>query len=88
MVGARGISPRLATNADVMDGKTPEPGGKPIPLALSQPALQRGYVLLYLGPEQSYIDARLSAYLKSAVYGGDTLFDLYKLPAAFWSRCH
>ena len=83
MVGARGIPPRLATNADVTDGKTPEPGGKPIPLALSQPALQRGYALLYLGPEQSYIDASLSAYLKSAVYGGDSLFDLYKLPLLF-----
>ena len=83
MVGARGIPPRLATNADVTDGKTPEPGGKPIPLALSQPALQRGYVLLYLGPEQSYIDAPLSSYLKSAVYGGDTLFDLYELPLLF-----
>ena len=83
MVGARGMAPRLAMNADVTDGKTPEPGGKPIPLALSQSALQRGYVLLYLGPEQSYIDARLSAYLKTAVYGGDTLFDLYELPLLF-----
>ena len=83
MVGARGIAPRLAMNADVTDGKTPEPGGKPIPLALSQLALQRGYVLLYLGPEQSYIDARLSSYLKTAVYGGDTLFDLYELPLLF-----
>src|SRR5580698_2898400 len=76
MLGARGIPPRLATNADVTDGRTPEPGGKPIPLALS-PALRRGYVLLYLGPEQSYIDAPLSVYLRSAVYGGDSLFDLY-----------
>jgi hypothetical protein len=83
MVGARGIPPRLATNADVTDGKTPQPGGKPIPLALSKSALQHGYVLLYLGPEQSYIDARLSAYLKSAVYGGDTLSDLYELPLLF-----
>ena len=83
MVGARGIPPRLATNADVTDGKTPEPGSKPIPLALSQSALQHGYVLLYLGPKQSYIDASLSAYLKSAVYGGDGLFDLYKLPLLF-----
>jgi type IV secretory pathway TraG/TraD family ATPase VirD4 len=32
---------------------------------------------------RSYIDARLSAYLKSAVYGGDTLFDLYELPLLF-----
>jgi hypothetical protein len=83
MVGARGMAPRLAMNADVMHGKTPEPGGKPIPLALSKSALQHGYVLLYLGPEQSYIDARLSAYLKTAVYGGDTLFDLYELPLLF-----
>jgi len=83
MVGARGIPPRLATNADVTDGKTPQPGSKPIPLALSKSALQHGYVLLYLGPERSYIDAFLNSYLKSAVYGGDTLFDLYELPLLF-----
>src|ERR1700680_4773127 len=83
MMGARGIPPRLATNGDVTDGKTPEPGGKPIPVALSQPALQHGYVLFYLGPQQSYIDALLNAYLKSAIYGGNSLFDLYKLPLLF-----
>src|SRR5271165_4499901 len=83
MVGARGMAPRLAMNADVMDGKTPEPGSKPIPLALSKSALQHGYTLLYLAPEQSYIDARLSVYLKSAVYGGDALSDLYELPLLF-----
>src|SRR6202521_3301255 len=83
MVGARGIPPRLATNTDVTDGTTPQPGGKPIPLALSQRSLQKGYALLYLGPQQSYSDANLSAYLKNAVYGGDGLFDLYKLPLLF-----
>src|SRR5260370_15508579 len=83
MVGTRGIPPRLATNADVTDGKTPEPDGKPVPLALSQSALQHGYVLLYQEPARSYIDAPLNAYLKSAVYGGDSLFDLYKLPLVF-----
>jgi hypothetical protein len=35
-------------NADVTDGTTPQPGGKPIPLALSQPAFQRGYTILYV----------------------------------------
>jgi type IV secretion system coupling TraD/TrwB family protein len=83
MVGARGIPPRLATNADLTDGKTPEPGGKPIPVALSQSALQHGYVLLYQEPERSYIDTALNAYLKSMVYGGDSIFDLYKLPLLF-----
>ncbi|MGA7293929.1 MAG: ArsR family transcriptional regulator, partial [Terriglobales bacterium] len=80
MLGARGIPPRLATNGDVTEGTTPEPGGKPIPLALSRSALRSGYVLLYLGPEQNYNDASLSAYLKTAIYGGDSLFDIYKLP--------
>src|ERR1700677_301394 len=55
IVGARGIPPRLATNADVTDGETLEPGGKPIPVALSQPALRQGYVLLYREPARSYI---------------------------------
>ena len=83
MVGARGIPPRLATNSDVTDGKTPEPGGKPVPLALSQSALQHRYVLLYQEPARSYVDKPLNAYLKSAIYGGDSLFDLYKLPLVF-----
>src|SRR5580704_3057809 len=63
MVGARGVQPRLATNTDVTDGTTPQPGAKPIPLGLSQPALQQGYTVLYLAPEQSYTDASLSSYL-------------------------
>src|SRR6202140_427890 len=83
MVGARGIQPRLATNTDVTDGTTPQPGGKAMPLALSQPALQHGYTVLYLAPEQSYLDASLSGYLRSAVYGNDGVFDLYKLPLLF-----
>ncbi|MFY9844431.1 MAG: type IV secretion system DNA-binding domain-containing protein [Terriglobales bacterium] len=83
MLAARGIPPRLATNADVTDGTTPEPGGKAITLALSQAALQHGYTVLYLGPQQSYIDASLSAYLRSAIYGSDGLFDIYKLPFFF-----
>ena len=83
MMSGRGIPPRLATNGDVTDRKTPEPGGKAIPLTLSQPASQHGYDLLYLGPQQSYIDALLNAYLKNVIYGGDSLFDLYKLPLLF-----
>ena len=82
-LGARGIPPRLATNIDVTEGTTPEPGSKPIPLALSRSALRSGYVLLYLGPEEIYNDASLSAYLKTAIYGGDSLFDLYRLPLFF-----
>lgn len=80
MLGARGIPSRLATSADVTEGMTSESGRKPIPLALSRSAVQRGYVLLYLGPEENYNDASLSAYLKTAIYDGDSLFDIYRLP--------
>ena len=83
MIGARGIQPRPATDADVADGNTPEPGTKPLPLALSKSALQAGYALLYLDPERSYIDAPLGAYLKSAIYGGDSLSEIYQLPLFF-----
>lgn len=83
MMAARGLAPRLAGNSDVTDGSTREPGGKLIPLALSQPALDRGYTQLYLAPPQAYIDASMNSYLKSAVYLGDSLFDIYWLPLIF-----
>jgi len=45
--------------------------------------LRAGYDLLYQEPERTYIDAPLSAYLKSAIYGGDSLFEIYQLPLFF-----
>jgi type IV secretory pathway TraG/TraD family ATPase VirD4 len=83
LVGGRGVPMRLVTENDVIDGRTPEPGGRVIPLALSKVAMRHGFVSLFRGPEQSYIDAPLSAYLKGAVYNGDSLFDLYKPPLLF-----
>ena len=44
MIGARGIRPRPATDADVTDGNTPEPGTKPLPLALSSPPCRRAMI--------------------------------------------
>ncbi len=61
MIGARGIRPRPATDAEVRYGNTPQPGTKALPLALSQSALQSGYDLLYQDAERTYIDAPLSA---------------------------
>ena len=83
MVGSRGIAPRFAIADDVTDGETTEPGGKIIPLALSQLALKSGYRFLYISPERSYNDTNLNDYLKTTVYGGESFFDLYKLPLFF-----
>ncbi len=82
-VGGRGVGTRLATEDNVIDGKTPEQDGKIIPLSLSPSALKRGYVYLFRGPATSYIDAPLSTYLKGAVYQGESLLDHYKLPLLF-----
>jgi type IV secretory pathway TraG/TraD family ATPase VirD4 len=73
---AAGVSTgvELASEPDVKAGTTLASRGKQIPLALSAAAD---------GPEQKYIDARLHLYLRNAVYGGDQLRDIYKMPVMF-----
>jgi hypothetical protein len=68
-LSGRGIAPRPALNDDVMLGRTQEPGDTSIPFALSEEAQQHGASLLFRGPQRSYMDARLSAYLRAVVYG-------------------
>jgi len=74
---------RLATEADVQAGTTAAPNNKSIPLALSSQATAQGLHILYRGPEQTLVDAPLHAYLRSAVFGGDQLRDIYELPLLF-----
>jgi Type IV secretion-system coupling protein DNA-binding domain len=78
-VSGRGIRPRPALNGDVVLGRTPEKDGQPIPLMLSPEAQQQGYVLLFRGPQRSYVDARLRVYLQSVVYG-TSLSGLFRPP--------
>jgi type IV secretory pathway TraG/TraD family ATPase VirD4 len=68
-VGGPKATPRPAMNDDVKLGRTPELDGQPIPLTLSPEARQQGYGLLFRGPQRSYVDARLRAYLQNVVYG-------------------
>lgn len=82
-VSGRTAPAHLAANTDVIDGKTPEVGGKFIPLALSPIAVRHGSIFLFRGPEQIYSDALLSAYLQRTVYDGNNPLDLYKLPLLF-----
>lgn len=68
-VSGRGLATRPALSRDVVLGRTPEQDGQPIPLTLSPEARLQGYALLSRGPRRSYVDARLSAYLQTVVYG-------------------
>ncbi|MBS1821315.1 MAG: type IV secretion system DNA-binding domain-containing protein [Acidobacteria bacterium] len=72
-----------ASEPDVASGSTPQPGGKPLPLALSPVAKRGGMVFLYRGALSSYQNKSLHTYLKRQVYGGTGLADLFKWPLIF-----
>jgi hypothetical protein len=74
---------QLAAEADVQAGTTPALAGKHIPLALSIAGVARGLRALYRGPEQIYVDAPLTAYLKSTVFEDESLWEIYRLPLLF-----
>ena len=77
-LAGRGVPPGPAMDGDLILGKTPEPGGRVIPLALSETARQHGYNLLFRGPQRSYVDARLRDYLKDVVYDGSSLSAFFR----------
>lgn len=79
-IAGRGLAPRPAMNGDVVRGRTPEPGGRVISFALSPTSMQHGYHLLFRGPVRSYVDSRLSGYLKAVVYNGSDLSTMCKIP--------
>ncbi len=79
-VAGHGLSPRPAQNGDVMPGRTPEPGGETIPLAISEDARLHGYALLFRGPLRTFDDARLRDYMKDVVYGGTSLPAFFRPP--------
>ena len=79
-VSGPNTAPRPAMNDDVILGRTGEPDGHVIPLALSDEARLRGYSLLFRGPARSYIDARFSLYLRDFVFMKRSLFAFFRPP--------
>ena len=74
---------RPVTEADVQPGSTPQPIGKPIPLALSQAAHASGVVFLYRGTKINYQNRPLHEYLRRFVYDGDSFLAIFRVP--LWS---
>ncbi|WP_263419290.1 type IV secretion system DNA-binding domain-containing protein [Terriglobus albidus] len=77
------VPAKPAVASDIMPGVTEQPGARPIPLTLTETAARQGYIALYRGAETSYFDVPLRDYLRQNVYGGSTLWDIYKQPLAF-----
>jgi hypothetical protein len=80
LVAGPKIAPRPAMNIDVIRGRTLVPNGKAIPLVLSETAMEHGYTLLFASPQRSYVDARLSAFLRDVIYGGKSPLGLLEPP--------
>lgn len=74
---------RPVTEADVQPGSTPQPTGKPIPLALSQAAHSSGVIFLYRGAKVSYQNRPLHDYLRRFVYDGNSFLAIFRVP--LWS---
>lgn len=72
-----GKAARLALPADIEAGETAMPGGKPLPLALTQEASAR---FLYRAAPQMYFDDKLHAYLRAAIYDNEELQESYRRP--------
>jgi hypothetical protein len=73
----------FATGDDVSEGTTPQVGGKPLPLVLSDSARQRGIAYLYRSIPTVYKSRVLEIYLKQQVYGGNSLPELFEWPLTF-----
>ncbi len=71
---------RPVTEADVQPGSTPQPIGRPIPLALSPAARAAGVVFLYRGAKVAYRNRPLHDYLRRFVYDGDTFVGIFRFP--------
>ena len=82
-VADRQYHARPVTEVDVQPGSTPQPIGKPIPLALSQAARLSGVAFLYRGAKISYHNQPLHEYLRRFVYGGDGFLRIFSVP--LWS---
>ncbi len=72
-----------ATEKDVVSGSTPQPGGKTLPLALSDSVKQTGRAYLYRSVPTLYQNNSLRSYLQQHVYGGENPLDIFETPLGF-----
>jgi hypothetical protein len=72
-----------AGEEDVEAGLTPQPNSKPIPLALSLRARQRGMVQVYRSSPVAVQSRALHTYLAQWVYDGESPIHIFRWPMAF-----
>ena len=79
-----GESPgRLALEADVQPGSTPQFDGKPLPLALTQQASVHGTYYLSREVPRNYQNKAIHAWIGHWIYAGAPLSGLFKMQLIF-----
>jgi len=71
---------RVAMPNDVTAGETRQFSGRPLPLVLSDGALQQGFQYIYPEYQHPYQNNRLHAWLGHEVYGDTTLSSMFSVP--------
>ena len=76
-LGGGKLKPRLALPVDFEEGETTLPSGTVVPVQLAELPRSQGYTVFYRGQEQKLNDASLYRWLRGAIFGGRSLFEVY-----------
>jgi hypothetical protein len=74
---------RVALDADLVAGLTPQFMGKPLPLALSSQALQNGLCFLFREQSHSYSNKALHKWIGHWIYGDVSVSNLFTMQLVF-----
>jgi Type IV secretion-system coupling protein DNA-binding domain len=82
-LAASNRQPRVALDADVQAGTTPQPGQRPLPLKLSAATQDAGYSWLYREPARIYQNRALGLFLKHWIYADTEVISYFEAPALY-----
>jgi hypothetical protein len=74
---------RIALDADVQKGETPQPDGKSLPIELKPEVVQKSAWILVREPQRNYSNKVLHDWLAQWVYSNQTLFSLFRSQCLF-----
>ena len=71
---------RLALPADFVDGETTLPGGRVVPVALSELAHSQGFTAFFSGAAEKYKDVNLARWLRGTFFQGKGVLQTFEVP--------
>ena len=78
-VGGAKRPPRFAVPLDFVKGSTTMPDGRVLSVALSNATKAEGFRFFYTGKPQSFADASMARWLRTAIFDGKSLIETYAI---------